>query len=603
MPQMTEKLPRWDMSNVYPGLESDELERDLSRLREDLETLDGFVQAKGIGRLEQPPMDLAAAAETLDAFIGRYNDIARVMQTVIAYTYGFLTTDSYNKVAARRMSELEQLEIRLQKCRVRLQGWIGSLGSVLPQICEQAPVAREHRAVLDLLQEQSRYLMRADLEDLAAELQLSGGGAVWKLQGTVTSQLKVPFEQDGKETELPITKIRNLAYDPDESVRRRAYEAELKAWESVREPVAFAMNSVKGSAVTLSRWRGRDDVLHEALDRNRIDRDTLEALLAAMRDSFPDFRRYFLSKAHKLGKQRLPWWDLFAPVGKANLSYTWEEARDYIVTQFGRFDDELAEFARRAFAGNWIDAEPRDGKRGGAFCMGLPAVEESRVLANFDGSFDQVVTLAHELGHGFHNHCQRGLPMMRRGAPMTLAETASIFCETIVFNAALADAPEEARLFILENQLIGSSQVVVDIYARFRFESEVLKRRAQSELSADEFNELILAAQKEAYGEVLDEEHLHPYMWLLKPHYYDERHFYNYPYAFGLLFGLGMYARYRQEGPAFIPRYKELLRGTAEGKVAELAGRFDIDVREKGFWADSLAIIREQIDRYCELAP
>jgi pepF/M3 family oligoendopeptidase len=462
-------------------------------------------------------------------------------------------------------------------------------------------VAREHRAVLDLLHEQSRYLMAADLEDLAAELQLSGGGAVWKLQGTVTSQLKAPVEKDGKVEELPITKVRNLAYDPDEAVRRRAYEAELAAWATVREPVAFAMNSVKGAAITLAKWRKRDDVLHDALDRNRIDRETLEALLAAMRDSFPDFRRYFLSKARKLGKERLPWWDLFAPVGKAELSYTWEEARDYIVGQFGGFDDELAGYARAAFAGNWIDAEPRDGKRGGAFCMGLPAVEQSRVLANFDGSFDQMITLAHELGHGFHNYCQRGLPMMRRGSPMTMAETASIFCETIVFNAALAEAPPEAQLFILENQLVGSSQVVVDIYSRYLFETAVLERRAKAELSADEFNELIVDAQKQTYGEALDPEHLHPYMWLLKPHYYDERHFYNYPYAFGLLFGLGMYARYRQEGAGFIPRYKELLRSTAEGKVAELAGRFDIDVRRKKFWADSLALVREQIDRYCEL--
>jgi pepF/M3 family oligoendopeptidase len=363
-----------------------------------------------------------------------------------------------------------------------------------------------------------------------------------------------------------MTMIRNLAYDPDEAVRRRAFEAEQTAWASVREPVAFALNAVKGAAITLAKWRGRDGVLHAALDQNRIDRATLDALLVAMRDSFPTFRRYLKAKAGRLGRERLPWWDLFAPVGSVNLRYTWPEASAFIVEQFGRFDGDLAAMALGAFEHRWIDAEPRDGKRGGAFCMGVPAVEEPRILANFDGSFDQMTTLAHELGHGFHGRCQKGLPTLRRGSPMTLAETASIFCETIVFNAALEQAPPEAQVFILENQLMGACQVVVDIYSRYIFETETIKRRARAELSADEMCAIMLDAQRETYGEGLDQEHLHPYMWVMKPHYYySDLHFYNYPYAFGLLFGLGMYAVYLREGRAFVPRYKELLRATGEG--------------------------------------
>jgi pepF/M3 family oligoendopeptidase len=324
--------------------------------------------------------------------------------------------------------------------------------------------------------------------------------------------------------------------------------------------------------------------------------------MGAMKDSFPIFRRYLKSKARKLGKEKLPWWDLFAPVGQANLTYTWEQATAYIVEQFGLFSGELADFARNAFQKNWIDAEPRDGKRGGAFCMGVPGVEESRILANFDGSFDQLITVSHELGHGFHNHCQKGLPMLRRGAPMTLAETASIFCETLVLNAALDAAPPETKVFILENQLMGATQVIVDIYSRFIFESEIIKRRAQADLSADDFCEIVLDAQKQTYGDGLDQEHLHPYMWLLKPHYYSgDLHFYNFPYAFGLLFGLGIYAIYRKEGKSFIPRYEGLLRSTGAGKVADLAGQFGIDVRSRDFWDASLKIVAESVDRYCEL--
>jgi pepF/M3 family oligoendopeptidase len=602
MPQTQVKLPHWDLSNVYKGLEADDFVQGLTKLDGQLQELEKLVERGGIGRLSEPPEDTRATAVRLGELIKRLNAMLLHYGTLNAFVQSFVTTDSYNKAAARRASELEQISIRVDRIYVRFEAWVGSLAPILDALCELSPAAAEHRRALLDIAEESRFRMETALEDLASELLLSGAGIMHKLQGTVTSQLKAPFERDGRTEMLPMTMIRNLANDPDEGVRKRAYETELRAWESVKEPVAFALNSVKGAAVTLSRRRGYDGVLHASLERNKMDRATLDALLASMKDSFPMFRRYFRSKAKKLGKQKLPWWDLFAPVGKAELEYTWEEARDYIIEQFGTFSGELADFARNAFGKRWIDAEPRDGKRGGAFCMGVRAVEESRILANFDGSFDQLGTLAHELGHGFHNYCQKGLPSLRRGSPMTLAETASIFCQTIVFNAALKAAPEDAQVAILENQLMDASQVIVDIYSRFLFESEVVKRREQAELSADEFCDLMLDAQKQTYADGLDDEHLHPYMWLLKPHYYLESYnFYNFPYAFGLLFGLGVYATYLKEGNDFIPRYKELLRSTGEGRAADLAGRFGIDIRSRDFWDASLAVLAKQVDRYCEL--
>ena len=602
MPETQVKLPHWDLSNVYEGLDTDDFEVGVARLDSQLTKLEGLVEQHGIGRLDEPPSDIDATADVLDEFISLLNEMLKHYGTLRAYVQSFITTDSYNKVAARRGSELAQTGVRVDRIYVRFEAWVGSLGPVLDVACDKAPVACEHKLALKDIVDESRFRMDTELEDLASELLLSGGGVMHKLQGTVTSQLKAPFERDGKTEMLPMTMIRNLAGDPDESVRKRAYDAELKAWESVREPVAFALNGVKGTAITLSKRRGFDGVLHASLENNKMDQATLDALLESMKDSFPMFRRFFRSKAAKLGKQKLSWWDLLAPVGKVELEYTWKQASDYIVEQFGTFSDELADFARYAFDHDWIDAEPRDGKRGGAFCMGVRSVDESRILANFDGSFDQLSTVAHELGHGFHNHCQKGLPSLRRGSPMTLAETASIFCQTIVFNAALDTAPKEAQVAILDNQLMDASAVIVDIYSRFLFESEVMKRREAAELSADEFCELMLDAQRETYADGLDTDHLHPYMWLLKPHYYQEGYnFYNFPYAFGLLFGLGVYAIYLKEGTAFIPRYKELLRSTGEGKAADLAARFGIDIRSRDFWDGSLAILGKQVDRYCGL--
>jgi pepF/M3 family oligoendopeptidase len=328
-------------------------------------------------------------------------------------------------------------------------------------------------------------------------------------------------------------------------------------------------------------------------------------MLGAMQASFPMFRKYFQHKASLIGKEKLAWWDLYAPVGKVDKTYTFEEARDFILDQFENFSPELSTFALRAFEYNWIDAEMREGKRGGGFCMEVQGVKESRILVNFDGSQDQLSTIAHELGHAFHNECafQSNKTVLQQLTPMTLAETASTFCETIVTEAvlALASNPQE-ELAVLEAQLNGASQVIVDIYSRFLFEKEVFEQREHAELSADDFCEIMERAQQATYGSGLDERYLQKYMWTWKPHYYSVAlSFYNFPYAFGLLFGTGLYAIYRQRGPEFVSAYKNLLASTGEASAADLAARFGIDIRTGKFWEDSLAIIGERVDRYCAL--
>jgi len=596
----------WDLTNVYPGLESPEFSQAVGDLSAQLETLESYLTAHDIAR--QPagaaqPADAASLAQIIGGYLTHVNAARRLYQTLRAYVRSFVTTDSYNTTAQRLLSELEMLGVRLNQSAIRFQGWLGGLSDVLPQVVQHQGAVQEHAFYLQDTARQSQYLMSEAEEMLAAELMLSGANAWEKLQGTVCSQLIVSFERDGRLQKLPVTALQNLRYDPDGEVRRQAHETELAAWETVREPLAAAMNGVKGAVVTLNKRRGRSDALHASLDQSRIDRPTLQAMLGAMQDSFPAFRQYLKAKAARLGKEALPWWDLFAPAGQAERRFTFQQAQDLIVEQFGLFSGRLADLARRAFERRWIDAEPRNGKRGGAFCMSLPAVEESRILCNFDGSLDQVFTIAHELGHAFHNHCYAGKTPLQRITPMTLAETASIFCETIVTDAALAQAasPEE-ELTILESSLIGATQVIVDITSRYLFEKEVFERREKAELSADDFCAIMLRCQEATYGDGLDERYRHPYMWAWKPHYYEAgRSFYNYPYAFGLLFGTGLYAIYQQRGASFVPDYEALLASTGEAMAADLAARFDIDIRQRDFWQASLAVIQARIRRYLEL--
>jgi len=600
---MTVSAPRWDLSNVYPALDSKQFKSAVKNFKSMLDDMEAFFKKASKADSKTDPKKLG---KILGESVERFNALFELSGTIGPFIYSFITTDSRNKEAMRILSEFEQMNVQTSILNTRFTAWAGTLGkAAIRRAVKTNAAAGAHEFILLEAAEQSKYLMSESEEMLAAELTLSGGNAFGKLQGSLTSQMTVDFEMDGEVKKLPMPALINLRSHPDESVRRRGYEAENKAWAGVQETLAACLNGVKGETLVLDRKRGREDNLHASIESARMDRATLEAMLGAMKDSFPMFRRYFKHKAKLIGKEQLAWWDLFAPLGKTDKVYSWEEARDFIVSNFNKFSPDLGAFARRAFDSNWIDGEQREGKRGGAFCMGVGAVKESRILSNFDGSFDQVSTLAHELGHAFHNECaySAGKTPLQRQTPMTLAETASIMCETIVTEASLEQTsdPQEV-LAILEAQMNNASQVVVDIYSRYLFEKEVFERRAKSELSADEINEIMERAQKATFGDGVDEKYLQKYMWTWKPHYYSAgRAFYNYPYAFGLLFATGLYAVYQKRGEDFVPAYKELLASTGEANAAELADKFGINIRTKKFWADSLAIIGKRVDRFCEL--
>lgn len=597
------QVPRWDLSNVYPSLDSDQFEAAVKDLEVQLDEIEEFQQShkieKGVDGPAQSGDDLA---RVLSELLVKMNAVRRLFTTMGAYVASFTTTDSYNQEARRIESELEQYGVRLRKQEVGFRAWVGGIDS-LDELTQQAGALADHAFYLKEVKQQSQYMMGSEEESLAAELTLSGANAWTKLQQITNSQLSVDFKLDGKVQKMPMPALINLRTHPDVDTRRRGYEAEMDAWDKSKEIYAAALNGVKGEVNTLDKRRGRKDALHASIDTARIDRETLDAMMDAMRDSFPMFRKYFRSKAKRLGKEQLPWWDVFAPMGKTDRIYKFEEARDFILEQFATFSDDLHGLAKRAFDNNWIDAEMRDGKSAGAFCMGVPAVDESRILANFDGSGDQLSTLAHELGHAYHNECLVGKTELQAITPMTLAETASIMCETIVTNAAIKRAGNaQEELAILEGHLQGAAQVVVDITSRYIFEKEVFERRMKSELSADDISTIMEDAQKQTYGDGLDPKYLHKYMWTWKPHYYYAGFsFYNYPYAFGLLFGTGLYAIYQQRGKEFVRDYRNLLASTGEADAATLANRFGINIRDKKFWADSLGVIGKSVDRYVAL--
>lgn len=427
----------------------------------------------------------------------------------------------------------------------------------------------------------------------------SGADAWENLQSSLTSSAKVLYRGQT----ITLSDVRNLAYDADPAVRRDAYDAEIACYEPIRDAVAFAMNSLKLQTINECALRGFSSPLDQALHASRMKRETLDALLSAMQEYLPVFWKYLRAKSAYLGHDgALPWWDMFAPIGKSDAVFTTESARDYLLQVFSGFDSQLHDMVERAFNEAWIDFFPRTGKVGGAFDCGIPAVRQSRVLTNFAGSFSDVVTLAHELGHAFHDQQVFPHPAMVQDYTMPVAETASTFNEVLVGAAAIAAAPDtETELGLLEAQLSDATQIICDIYSRFLFEDSIFAHRSEEFMNADRLCELMLEAQKTAYGDGLDPATLHPYMWLCKGHYYGMS-YYNFPYAFGGLFARGLYAEYRRRGAEFVPVYKQMLAATTHTDVEECARIAGIDLTDKAFWEAGLSSLAEQIERFCTLA-
>lgn len=597
MSQVKSVLPHWDFSTVFPGLESPEFEAGFQAVLEAIAATVTLFDENHINRLDTAvPVDddLVTLLETI---IHRLNEIDEQIHTLQVYLYGFLTTDSRNSAAQARYSELLPHLAQRSLLNTRFTAWIGSLD--VEKLLEKSTVAQAHEYMLLNTREESRHLMSPEQEDLAAELLLTGGSSWYHLFNNFTSQITVDIERDGEIETLPLTAAQNLAFEPDRALRAQAHQAVLDALAEAAVPLAAALNSLKGETLAITRRRGWESPLEMVLFQNAIDRPTLDAMMTATRNAFPDFQRYLKARARALGLPKLAWYDRLVPLGQGEQSWAYTDATEFVMTQFGTYSARLRRLAERAFSESWVDAEPREGKRGGAFCMRLRG-EESRILTNYEAGFAGVSTLAHELGHAYHNLCLAVRTPLQRETPMTLAETASTFCQKIVENAALKTAVPQDQLIIIDGVLEYAARVVLGASSNFMFEEKLFEKRKERELSVEELCDLDRETQLASLGDALEDGSLYPYRWAYVPHYYGAT-FYNFPYTFGLLFGLGLYAQYQADPEAFKKGYDELLSMTGMGNAADLAARFGINVRTPDFWEASLDVLRADVAKFEQL--
>ena len=598
MTDTTEVLPRWSVSDVHESFESRTFTDAMEQTGADSSRLTALFDEHDIRKCDPRPVT-DADGRAADAVIRAFNETGLRGDVMGAYVYATVSTDSFDETAQGLASELTVFESQRQPLLARLADWVSSLG--VDDLAGVSSEVAEHRGPLNILAARAAHQMSEAEEGLYAELGTTGSTAWERLHADVTSQLTERVELPGGDEELPMSAIRGMATDSDPVVRRVAYEAEMRAWPRVAVACAAAMNAVKGEANTVNRRRGWDTPIDASLFANNISRATFDAMQAALDAALPDLRRWMLAKARLHGHTgALPWYDLFAPLPFAPSSISWTDGLGIVRGAFSSYSQSLGSLVDRAVNEQWIDAGPRAGKQGGAFCM--PFVEDrSLVFLNWSGSVDSAQVTAHELGHAYHNTQLAHRTTLQRRMPMALAETASIFCETLVVEEGLQHLEGRDRLALLDVNLLGAVQIIVDIRSRFIFETEVFARRQRRSIGVSEFNEIMLSAQSDAYGDGLDQSTAHPYMWAVKPHYYGA-HFYNWPYTYGFLFGLGLFAKYREDPPRFQQVYDDVLSRAGMNTAEELAAVFGFDVSDEAFWTASLDVLRDHIGQYAALA-
>ncbi|MDR2827922.1 MAG: M3 family oligoendopeptidase [Acholeplasmatales bacterium] len=469
----------------------------------------------------------------------------------------------------------------------------------LESLRHQSSYINEYYHLLTTRQVSAFHMLSDKEEILYSKISELSSNSWSDLQSLATANITAIFRGEEK----TLSEIRNLAYDSDALVRKEAYEVELESYKNVEKFVALGLSNIKRETVYINSRRGYKNPLENTLVNSNMTKKSLDALMGAIRDYRKVFAKYLKAKATYLGyKGSLPFYDMFAPVGKISKTYTYSEATDLVKSAYYSFSDKLGDFSKKAIENSWIDVYPKKGKVGGAFCSGIPSLKESRVLTNFTGVLSDCLTLAHELGHAYHDEVIYTNATLNQDYPMQLAETASIFCETIMNNFLLSKIEDkEERLAILENSVQDSTQVIIDILSRYIFETNLIKA-SDGPLSSDELKEMMIEAQKEAYLDGLDHNLLHPYMWLCKGHYYSANYnFYNFPYAFGLLYGKGLYASYKKDNKAFIASYDKMLQLTGKDTAENVALSMGIDITKKDFWVSSLNEIKEQIDEVISL--
>lgn len=587
----------WNLDAIFPGgTKSPALQTKLQKIKDGIAEYQSLIRAWDIGE--------AVSAEPFKAILAKQEEILKGLGqagTFVQMSHDANTKDEYANVVMGQVidlsSEVENSSTSFTKKLVAIddEQWEALLHD--PQLNEVAFALNEIR------NKGKRLLSEAE-ENIITELNKDGITAWSRLYDTTVSIMTIPFtDKEGNTTEYSVGQAMNRMYaDPDPEVRKQLFENWEEAWTKFAPIFAENLNHLDGYRLTLQKLHNREHYLDEPLEYNRMTKETLDAMWTAVANYKEPFINFLKQKAKIFGMEKLGWQDVDAPVTFGDVKpprFTYDEACDFIIENFSSFGPELTAFTKHALENRWIEAEDRPNKRPGGYCTSLPEFDESRIFMTFTGSPSDASTLAHELGHAFHSHVMNDLPALNQNYAMNVAETASTFAETIINNATVANAKtKEEKITLLNTKMENAIAMFLNIHARFLFETAYYTERSQGIVSEQRISELMLNAQKEAYGDSLSA--YHPHFWCSKLHFFiDSVPFYNFPYTFGFLFSLGIYAEYQKNPEGFEEKYIALLRDTGSMKVEELALKhLGVDLTKPDFWEAGIQLVAQDAEEF-----
>jgi pepF/M3 family oligoendopeptidase len=591
---MIQPLPmKWDLEVLYPGgSDSPEFKAMLEQLEQNTGHLAERVAALKPG----------SPLEDWEQAVGLLQSVFTQLTEAYSFVSCLMAQDQSDKRAVQWNDRVKSIHARYLSISTRFDERLSQIDSVSWESMLQRETLKPVAFHLNERRRTAKEKMSPELESLAGDLAVDGYHGWGELYNTAVSALRFPFRTGETSVDLSAAQAANKLNDPDRDVRTRMFATWEKTWGEYADFCADALNRLAGFRLKLYEHRGWKSVLKEPLDLNRMSETTLQVMWDVIERNKPIFVRYLERKAKLLGLERLSWHDVEAPIGSLSGRISYDQAAEQIIEQFNRFSPEMAEFAKMAFENGWIEAEDRPGKRPGGFCTSFPAKQQTRIFMTYSGTPSNVSTLAHELGHAYHQHVMNDLPGFAQDYAMNVAETASTFAEMIVSDSALKQAADkETKLVLLEDQIQRSVAFFMNIHARFLFETEFYEARRSGLLGADELSAMMEEAQRKAFRGALAE--YHPHFWASKLHFYlTDVPFYNFPYTFGYLFSSGLYVRALEDGPAFAGRYVELLRDTGRMTVEELALKhLGVNLQQADFWQSAIDRAVRDVELFLEM--
>ncbi len=593
------KAPTWDLDSLFPGeTESKEFEKFRGKIKADLKTL-----SDELGRLPEK-LDDSNRQQWLE-FILRLQDLTARVFDAEAFAHCLVSRNIKDEKAHQIVGEIDVYVAAFKRLMVQLEAFAKNQPDDKWNNLLDSEELKEGSFFLNELREIAKKKMPPEFESLAAELAVNGYHAWNRLYDKMYGELGVDFTENGKTEVLSLGQLANKMTSPDRDIRKQAFEKLESAWETRGSEASMALNFQAGFRLTLYEKRKWDSVIFEPLLDSRISEATLNAMWSAVSKAEPQIKRYIDAKKKMLGINNFRWYDQVAPVGASDRRYSFAETSNFIVDKLAVFSKEQADFTKMALDKRWVEAEYRAGKAGGAFCTSFSTKKQSRVLMTFEGTFDNLLTLAHELGHAYHQQIVCELPAFAQVYPMTLAETASIFNEMLVTDAALMQTTDrDEKLMLFDQKLQNAYVLFCNIYARFIFDKTFYEERKNGLVSRARLDEMMVQSQKKAFMGTLADDGYHKLFWASKLHFFlTDSPFYNFPYTFGFLFASGVYNRAKEEGSSFAKNYRALLADTGKMTSEDVARKhMDVDLTKKDFWTEAVNRVMGDVAEFEKLA-